>query len=411
MAADPRQSTSRGRKARRQIKRVVFFSLRIPEMSGGSVAIVNLSHALRDRGYEVEHISQYPPTWRPEFPTTTLIDREELHTGPTLRAGGRKTPTKIATGAAKLLIKKIDRRLITRRLLAEARTWDTSTAVVFTHAWTRRSLASTGYRRPADGPLFIGQHHTQAEVLDNDPQLCENLDKYFCHGGVDVITALTSADAEVLEGFLGVPCVGIPNPLSTDDRRQSTLTSHRAVTLARFSAEKQLDLMIRAFSKATEAMDGEARWTLDIYGEGETHSQLEDTIHHCGSADRVSIHQPTTTPLRVYESAELNLLSSSFEGFGMTIVEAGSCGVPSIVFDCSTGVRRAVGEGGLLVSPTTELAFAEALKSLINDEPRIRSLGRAARANAEAFTPDAIASRWEEVLSPTHDWRDYPSHR
>lgn len=409
MAADPRQSTSRGGKSRRQIKRVVFFSRRIPELSGGSVAIVNLSHALRDRGYEVEHISQYPPSRSPEFPTTVIVHNEALHSGPVLRDGSSHSLVQMARLVPKVVLKRIDRWRTTLRLRRVANHWDAETAVVFTHVSTRAALARSGYRHRGDAPVFIGQHHSQFESLDHEPGLRNLLERYFSPDQIDYLTTLSEVDAEKFHALLGVPSVGMPNPLPPRTRAKSPLTSRRAVALARFSHEKQLDLMIRAFARATEGLPSDRQWTLDIYGAGETQPLMQHAVENSAAQDRVHINPPTTDPVGVLAEAELNLLSSSYEGFGMTIVEAGSCGVPSVVFDCSEGIRDAIGPGGgVLVSPLTEDAYAEALAALIYDEPLIGRMGEAASINSRRFSPEVIAARWERLLTdlstnPTRD--------
>jgi phosphatidylinositol alpha-1,6-mannosyltransferase len=81
------------------------------------------------------------------------------------------------------------------------------------------------------------------------------------------------------------------------------------------------------------------------------------------------------------------------EGFGISFVEAGASGTPSIAGD-SGGVRSAVldDETGLVVDPTDAKAVAGAISALLVDPERRIAMGRAARAAVERhFNWDRVA--------------------
>jgi phosphatidylinositol alpha-1,6-mannosyltransferase len=73
------------------------------------------------------------------------------------------------------------------------------------------------------------------------------------------------------------------------------------------------------------------------------------------------------------------------EGFGISFVEAGASGTPSVAGD-SGGVRSAVrdGETGFVVPPQDIKAIAAALRTLLADPARCEAMGRAARAAVES---------------------------
>ena len=89
------------------------------------------------------------------------------------------------------------------------------------------------------------------------------------------------------------------------------------------------------------------------------------------------------------------------EGFGISFIEAGASGTPSVAGD-SGGVRSAVrdGETGLVVPPEDVGAVAAALGAPLGDATRRESMGRAARAAVESHY------NWERVARETRDFAE-----
>jgi phosphatidyl-myo-inositol alpha-mannosyltransferase len=88
------------------------------------------------------------------------------------------------------------------------------------------------------------------------------------------------------------------------------------------------------------------------------------------------------------------------ESFGMVLTRAFACAVPVVSSDIAGYRDVMTDETGLLVPPGKPAALAEAVISLLEDEPRRQRLGAAARANViERYSWDAIAGRLAEVYS------------
>lgn len=380
----------------KHIKHIVFYGPRFPDMGGGSTAVENLADAMTQYGIDVELISHTPGTTRAlHHPAHTILAHPEWHRGPVLR-GGRSLPA-MAKAIPLLLIKRREIVLAHRRIRRLIGSYGSETAVVFTHEMTKRFLDNSGYQMMANGPLFIGQHHEQFASLETQIGVREYMIAHFCD--VDAFTALSDDDAREFSTFLPVPCFGIGNPVPigwtvSRNRRQRT-----AVALARFSQEKQLDLMVRAFASATEK-PSLADWTLKIYGAGDQEPRIRQAIVATGSEGRVHLMGPTDHPERIYPEAMLTLSSSSFEGFGLTILEAATCGTPSLAFDCSPGIHGLIPpDSGFLVRPFTEGAYTEALKDALSDTERLEKMGRAAQRHAQRFSPESMVEQWGTILA------------
>ncbi len=89
-------------------------------------------------------------------------------------------------------------------------------------------------------------------------------------------------------------------------------------------------------------------------------------------------------------------LPSLMEGFGLTALEAMSCGVPVVVSDRGA-LPEVVGEAGRVVPPTVE-AVADAMATLLTDPSLAAAVGAAARRRAEMFSWTRTVDGWLAVL-------------
>ncbi len=383
-----------------EIKRVVFAAVRVPEMSGGSTYVETMSEALAAEGVDVRHVSLLPGTRPERFPTTVVYRRERLHAGPVLRGGG--SPLRRLWAVPLVVFKRIDRRRSLRRYRRAIESLGSDSVVIFTHVKTKAVLRESGYRRRPGGPVLIGQHHSTFASLDHETWLREAIPAEY--DDLDVFTALTDRDAEDFQRLLAVPCFGIGNPLPAgiqpgDDRPPV------AVAFARFSAEKQLDVMIRAFAQATStpALD---HWRLHIYGDGDLRDELQGCIDALDAGERVRLMGRTNDVAGVLRHASLNLLTSLYEGFPMTILEAAAAAVPTVVFDCSPGVRLlAVPGGGYLVPAQDEAAFVGVLRGAMQDPAGRAARGAQALAMSQRYSGPAIVDQLGTIISRSAEVR------
>jgi glycosyltransferase involved in cell wall biosynthesis len=112
------------------------------------------------------------------------------------------------------------------------------------------------------------------------------------------------------------------------------------------------------------------------------------------------LHHPTDDIMHEYLQSSVCVLSSRYEGFSLVILEAMSCGVPVVSFDCPYGPRQIIrdGEDGLLVEYLNPQALADGICRLIEDAELRKHMGQAARQNILRFSKDAVMKQWEELF-------------
>ncbi|NQE00485.1 glycosyltransferase, partial [Staphylococcus xylosus] len=93
--------------------------------------------------------------------------------------------------------------------------------------------------------------------------------------------------------------------------------------------------------------------SLDIYGRGEFGqvSVIENLIFDLGIQNKVHIHGFTNDPSYEFQKSKASLLTSSFEGFGLSVMESINVGCPVISYDVKYGPSEIInhGKNGYLV--------------------------------------------------------------
>jgi glycosyltransferase involved in cell wall biosynthesis len=119
---------------------------------------------------------------------------------------------------------------------------------------------------------------------------------------------------------------------------------------------------------------------------------LRDRVHFAGPRTGAALDD-------AYAAADLLVLASRGETYGMVVTEALARGVPVLVTDVG-GVPEALGDGGLLVPPGDPQAIGAALRRWLEDADLRAALRRAARERRETLRGwDETASEVAAVLT------------
>jgi D-inositol-3-phosphate glycosyltransferase len=144
-------------------------------------------------------------------------------------------------------------------------------------------------------------------------------------------------------------------------------------------------------------------------GAGVLHpTALQDQAVALGIADIVRFEAPSARPrlADLYRAADVVVVPSRSESFGLVALEAQACGTPVLAADVG-GLRVAVADGvsGQLVSGHDASTWATALNAVIASPALRAELGRGARAHAERFgwhaTAVGLLDTYDEALAET----------
>lgn len=173
--------------------------------------------------------------------------------------------------------------------------------------------------------------------------------------------------------------------------------TRRAIAVGRMERQKGFDTLVDVWNIVVRHHPD---WRLDIYGEGPLHRELQDKIDAYGLTDIVTLCGVSDNISERYAEHSLHLMPSRYEGLPMTLIEAQSCGLPSVAFNFRYGASDIIrdGENGLLVRQGDTPAFKDAVLKMI-EHPELRErYGQQGVLAAEKFSAANIMPEWDRLL-------------
>jgi glycosyltransferase involved in cell wall biosynthesis len=183
-------------------------------------------------------------------------------------------------------------------------------------------------------------------------------------------------------------------------------TGNSLICVAAVTPDKAHDVLVDGLARATELS-----WQCECVGSLVRDRAFADGVRRrareSGLADRVRFSGPLVEAEldRAYAGADLLVLPSHAETYGMVVTEALARGVPVLATDVG-GVTEALGHGadgtqpGLLIPPGDSVALGAALRAWLEDSELRDRLRRAARERRATLRPwAATASGVADVLA------------
>jgi D-inositol-3-phosphate glycosyltransferase len=194
----------------------------------------------------------------------------------------------------------------------------------------------------------------------------------------------------------------------TEARDRLGFGSERIVLYAgRIQAHKGTNVAVQALARLPEYLrDGSGPSVLHIVGgasgiDGETERvRCLETIREHALEDRVRWFEPVSHPALAdhYRAADVVLVPSRSESFGLVAAEAQACGIP-VVASNTGGLPHVVNasESGLLVDDNDPDAFAAALRAILDHPTFAERLSQGGVSFSQRFSWDATAVRLMEL--------------
>lgn len=190
------------------------------------------------------------------------------------------------------------------------------------------------------------------------------------------------------------PTTVIYNPLTLIPGDLSSGNSKRFLAVGRFSPKhKGFDLLIKAFYLFAQHNN---EWTLDIVGEGVEEKIYRQMISEYGLGSRITIHPFTNHVQSYYSNAQVYVLSSRWEGFGLVLVEAMAHGLPVVSSDLPTS-KEIMGDYGLYFENKNIEELAQRLEEATHLDDWQKKSEEAIEI-AKRFDISNIIPQWKQLI-------------
>ena len=206
-----------------------------------------------------------------------------------------------------------------------------------------------------------------------------------------------------------VPIVAIPVGIVPDEQlnaRHIPINERipgKIVAIARLFPEKRLADAINAFAKVYQE---NPTLSFDIYGYGngadgyKEENALKQLVKNLNLQNVVQFKGYTQDTDSVYNSAELLLLTSTYEGFSLAVLEAQSHGVPVISYNINYGPSDIIqdGQSGFLVPSGNVDDLAAKTEEYFASPELMEKLNEGAYESAKRFSSDNVWKYWEKYV-------------
>jgi glycosyltransferase involved in cell wall biosynthesis len=206
-------------------------------------------------------------------------------------------------------------------------------------------------------------------------------------------------------GRIAITYSGNDMPADLDSYAELSRSDNPSLmVLGRLVPHKHFEIAIDIVADLAERFPG---LTLDVVGGGYWDDELRAHAIARGVTDRVRFHGfvDEHTKRTLLSRAWVVLMPSHKEGWGLTIVEAGLHGTPSVAFSFAGGVTESIvdDETGLLADDVAQMSAQVA--ELLTDAPLRRKYGDNARRHAQSFSWENTTVQLEAALTQAVDRR------
>ena len=207
--------------------------------------------------------------------------------------------------------------------------------------------------------------------------------------------------AEIYHGSIHVIPNTVPQVNAKDLADLTTEKKQKKIMMvSRIHPTKQQHILVQAFGKiANDYPD----WKIEIYGpetEGKYYQQIQEVITSLGLMEQVEFMGATDNPIGVLRNADISAFPSIHpEGWGRTLTEGMTVGLPSVGLKTTSSVNELIVDGvnGFLSDNTPE-DFAAKLKLLMDNQDMRVKMGKAAHEMMKSYAPDKVYDQWENLI-------------
>ncbi|HMJ06725.1 MAG TPA: glycosyltransferase family 4 protein [Chthoniobacterales bacterium] len=344
---------------------------------GAERVLTTLTTALANRGHDVAIATFDRDGAEPFFATNPSVDVLLLGVG--------------EVGSVSTWREVLDRSRALRRLARD-----------------RKPDVAIGFLNSAYVPLTFGLVGTGVPVIASEHIVYQHyrgrhIERLLLEMVYPVVTRITAVSDVMQQSFpsrMRRKMAVLRNPVESPERYADIEggATKTVLSVGRLEPQKDHATLISAFQRIANRCP---EWRLKIIGEGSLRRSMQAQIDAFGLHGRIHLPGAVKQVGNEYAAAQLFVLPSRYESFGLATAEAMAHGLPVVGFADCPGTNELIEDGvnGLLVPGANRVEqLADTMAELMSSPASRRRLGEAGRITRSADL-ESIVAAWEEMLS------------
>lgn len=198
---------------------------------------------------------------------------------------------------------------------------------------------------------------------------------------------------DIYSSKLGIELIYNPVDLESFSVKRVPHSNYVVVTVGRLSKEKNHKLLIEAFEKAFFTEDNVR---LVIVGGGDLYSELKVLIGNSKIGTRIDLVGNVDNVQDYLAVSDLFVLSSTFEGLPLAILEAMAAGLPVVATNVG-GVKDVVTDNGILVESENAQLLANAMRTMYESPTLAAEMSYKSISNVRRFDSNVIGEEYVKL--------------
>ena len=189
--------------------------------------------------------------------------------------------------------------------------------------------------------------------------------------------------------------VSIHNPINVS-HGNTAVKQNQVAFVGRMAFQKRVDRLLRIW-KIVEKKNND--WNLVLVGDGDCLDAYKDYAKRLGLQRVEFLGATPSAP--ILTQSKIVAVTSTHEGFGMTLVEGMSVGTIPIAFDSYEAVRDIINndENGYVVKPYSTSQYASKILQLIKSQQMVEKMSQVSMDTVKQFSLLCVVDKWELLFN------------
>lgn len=256
------------------------------------------------------------------------------------------------------------------------------------------------HNRHTGGDVMSGEINSHMKDIFNDFSRPTSIIVFSEKQKRDIISRMGEHRIQVIPHSGGFQESEFDQPQSVNPRK--------IVYPARFAPEKQHE---KAFEVLKLVIPEFPDVELHLYGFGPRKDELTRLVDQFDLSHNVILHNFTVDIGEIFSNARLSILSSSVEGWPMTVMESLFNSCPVVSFDVNYGPSEMLKDGinGYLIPNQDTVAMSQRILDILRDDALAAKLRSNCLPSMSEFTHEAVGSRWRNLLEENTNYQSESS--